>query len=133
MFITCGVVVTDGKQLLICHPTHGRMWDLPKGRQEPNETDIETAVREAREETGLEIDPAELVDLGRHSYKTGKTLSLFKWTVDEMPDPALLICTSMFKFHGKDIPEMDAFVVAPIATALEKVNRDLARILTEVL
>lgn len=133
MFITCGVVITDGKNLLICHPTHGRMWDLPKGRQDPGETDIETAVRETLEETGLVIDPTLLVDLGRHSYKPGKTLSLFKLVVDEMPDPALLVCKSMFMFHGREIPEMDAFVVASIPHALEKVNKDLARILMDIL
>ncbi len=38
------------KFLLMKHP---RRWDLPKGHCEPNETYLETALRETHEETGI--------------------------------------------------------------------------------
>ncbi len=132
MITTCGVIVTDGVQMLICHPTHGRTWDLPKGRKDPNELDSETAVRELLEETGIEADAHQLVYLGQYDYKKNKQLVLFRLTVKEMPDPALLICTSMFEMHGKQFPEMDQFVVTTKAIALEKVNADLARIIQSI-
>lgn len=132
MIVTCGVIVTDGKQMLICHPTHGRNWDLPKGRRDPGEEDADTAVRELREETGIEADPDRLVYLGEYDYKRNKRLVLYRLTVDEMPDPALLICTSMFEMHGKQFPEMDQFVVTTKDIAVEKVNPDLARIISTI-
>lgn len=132
MITTCGVIVTDGVQMLICHPTHGRTWDLPKGRKDPNELDIDTAVRELREETGIEADANQLVYLGEYDYKKNKQLILFRLNVKEMPDPALLICTSMFEMHGKQFPEMDVFVVTTKDIAMEKVNSDLARIIKTI-
>ncbi len=43
----------EGKVLLVKH-TYGRLnWELPGGGGEPNESPVETAVREVREETGL--------------------------------------------------------------------------------
>ena len=132
MITTCGVIVTDGVQMLICHPTHGRTWDLPKGRKDPGELDSEAAVRELREETGIAADAAQLVYLGQYDYKRNKQLVLFRLTVKEMPDPALLICTSMFEMHGKHFPEMDVFVVTTKDVALEKVNRDLAQIIKTI-
>lgn len=36
--------------------TGGMFWSFPKGHQENNETDIETALRETFEEVGLEVE-----------------------------------------------------------------------------
>ena len=51
-----GVVVvrdtSDGPRVLLLRAY--RNWDLPKGRLEPGETPLEGAMREAREETGLD-------------------------------------------------------------------------------
>jgi len=132
MITTCGVIVTDGVQMLICHPTHGRTWDLPKGRKDPGEHNVDAAVRELLEETGIEADAAQLFYLGEYDYKRNKQLVLYRLTVDEMPDPALLICTSTFEMHGKQFPEMDQFVVTTKDVAVEKVNYDLARIIKTI-
>ena len=42
---------------------HPGQWALPGGRRDPGETDIETALRECREEVGLELDPANVLGL----------------------------------------------------------------------
>ena len=64
--IGVGVVVwKDGKVLLIRRgksPMRGR-WSLPGGRQELGETAREAAVREVREETGVEIRLGALLDV----------------------------------------------------------------------
>ena len=64
--IGVGVVVwKDGKVLLIRRgksPMRGR-WSLPGGRQELGETVREAAVREVREETGVEIRLGALLDV----------------------------------------------------------------------
>jgi bis(5'-nucleosidyl)-tetraphosphatase len=55
---SAGVIVyrltPDGlKYLLIRHP--GGHWDLPKGKLESNETDLQAALRELNEETGISV------------------------------------------------------------------------------
>lgn len=129
MATTCGVLITDGNNLLICHPTHGSKWDIPKGRREPDEELVEAAVRELKEETGLVVDPDVLTYLGTKPYKPNKNLALFKHDVTEMPAVDDLICTSHFEIYGKSFPEMDNFAVVGINTALGMVNPDLARII----
>ena len=44
----------EGKTLLHCHPKLGK-WVPPGGHLEPNETPPEAAIREAKEETGLDV------------------------------------------------------------------------------
>src|SRR5437870_519917 len=39
-----------------CSPRGALQWTLPKGQQEAGETVPETALREVREETGLEVE-----------------------------------------------------------------------------
>jgi ADP-ribose pyrophosphatase YjhB (NUDIX family) len=56
-----GIVLRDGKILLVRQRRpYGTHWELPSGYHEPGETLEETAVREVLEETGIEIELAEL-------------------------------------------------------------------------
>ncbi len=57
---SCGAIVYRFKDnrlqfLLICH-VNGKHWAFPKGHVEKDETEIETALREIKEETGLDIE-----------------------------------------------------------------------------
>jgi ADP-ribose pyrophosphatase YjhB (NUDIX family) len=55
-----GVVIWRGDKLLLVKRGHAPRkgeWGLPGGKQELGETILQTAVREAREETGLDITP----------------------------------------------------------------------------
>lgn len=54
-------VFDDGRRVLLVHHNYGRHnWELPGGRGEPGESALETAVREIREELGLDVDPVRL-------------------------------------------------------------------------
>ena len=51
----CVLFDDDGRVLLVRH-TYGRLnWELPGGGAEPGESPDETAIREVREETGLDV------------------------------------------------------------------------------
>lgn len=61
-----GVVVWRGPELLLIRrgkPPRIGDWSLPGGMQELGETVRETAAREVREETGLEIEVTRLIDV----------------------------------------------------------------------
>lgn len=59
-----GVIVRKGDALLVIQrdkpPGAGR-WSIPGGRQEAGETLFDTAIREVREETGVEITPRHIL------------------------------------------------------------------------
>ncbi len=53
-------------QIVMVRPANKDAWTLPKGQPAANESLLETAARETREETGLEVAPGEFV--GQISY-----------------------------------------------------------------
>ncbi|MGB0571260.1 MAG: NUDIX hydrolase [Alphaproteobacteria bacterium] len=59
------VVLRDNRVLMIRRGREPRMgqWSIPGGKQEVGETWRETAIREVREETGVEIDIIGIVDV----------------------------------------------------------------------
>ena len=63
VFRECGGSV----EVVLCGLRRPRLWRLPKGTPDPGETREQTALREVREETGLEV---ELVDtIGSIEYE----------------------------------------------------------------
>ena len=61
-----GVVVWKDNAVLLIQrgkPPRAGTWSLPGGRQELGETTREAGVREVREETGLEVDIKDLIDV----------------------------------------------------------------------
>ena len=130
---SCGVLVTDGANLLLGHATHSPRWDIPKGIAEPGETFAAAAARELDEETGLIVSPGALRSLGVHRYMPGKDLAVFLWLPSAMPAPGSLHCRSMFCLpSGAAAPEFDRFGVFSWDAALAKVGRNMARVLAQL-
>ena len=86
---SCGVLIVRGepiREFLLMR--HADRWDLPKGHVDPGETEVQCALRELHEETGIPAADVELVDRFRftthyavRAKKTGaqydKTLVIF--------------------------------------------------------
>lgn len=109
--LSCGVLVFEREHgcLLLCHATGTPRWDIPKGLAEPGESARDAAVRETAEETGLALDAATLLDVGRFAYRRGKDLHLFAALIERV-DPAALRCSSSFvDRRGRPVPEMDRY------------------------
>lgn len=51
---SCGVVVVDNDKVLLIKHDQGH-YGFPKGHMEPGETEIETATRETKEETNIDV------------------------------------------------------------------------------
>jgi len=130
---SCGVIVTDGKLLLLGHATRSPRWDIPKGMVEPGESLSAAARRELLEETGLEAPESELRPLGVFPYLRDKDLALFVWMLPRMPDPAALACASHFAWKGSMLPEFDRFGLFGRDEALARVGKSLAALLAAIL
>ncbi|HMD36393.1 MAG TPA: NUDIX domain-containing protein [Vicinamibacterales bacterium] len=73
-----GVVLRDGRVLLVRAKPVPHDWVLPKGHIEPGETPQETAVREVREEAGVDATAdREVGVLEFESPKSGRVRSVY--------------------------------------------------------
>ena len=52
---SCGCIIIDNGKVLLVKQTSGD-WGFPKGHVEENETEMETAIRETKEETNIEVE-----------------------------------------------------------------------------
>ena len=60
---SCGFLIVRGhpiREFLLMR--HHDRWDLPKGHVDPGETEMQCALRELMEETGITADDIELID-----------------------------------------------------------------------
>ena len=131
---TCGVLVSDGAgRLLLGQATGSPRWDIPKGIAERGESWADAAARELLEETGLRAEPSALSPLGLHRYLPAKDLALFGWHPSPAPDPAALRCKSMVRLRdGRLVPELTRFVLLPWTEALQRVGKNMARVLSAI-
>lgn len=55
---SCGCIIFNGDKVLLEYQKHGQdtYWTFPKGHIEGNETEKESAIREVKEETGLDVE-----------------------------------------------------------------------------
>lgn len=68
MVICGGIIKKDEKYLLVQESHAGRkgLWNVPSGHSDPNELLTETAVRETKEETGLDVELTGICQIGSH-------------------------------------------------------------------
>ena len=115
--ITAAIVIINPRgDILGCHGTgkpHNMGFDFPKGFVEPDETDMEAALRELREETSLVLDDDQLIDCGVYPHNKEKNIHLFIHRTEIIPDPNNLVCQSFFILNDKEYPECDFFEIIP--------------------
>jgi 8-oxo-dGTP diphosphatase len=86
------VVVGDGDRVLVVQVSYRDGYALPGGGIGRGETPLEAALRELREETGLEPTSGELVELDRiraaEQFRRIETV-LFAWRPSSLPTPRI--------------------------------------------
>ncbi|HEX8395458.1 MAG TPA: NUDIX domain-containing protein [Longimicrobium sp.] len=83
--------VGDTIEVFLAHPggpfwrhRDAGAWTIPKGLVDPGEQPLQAAVREFREETGIEPQPP-FLPLGSIRQKSGKTVHAWGWEGDADP------------------------------------------------
>ena len=124
------LIVARSAELLLCHATGTRHWDIPKGLADAGESSAAAARREALEECGLALDLGALQPLGHFRYRPDKDISLHAVLIDRV-DAARCVCTSTFVDRfGRVRPEMDAFRWTPFDEVGTLCAKNMALLLT---
>jgi 8-oxo-dGTP diphosphatase len=76
-----GIVRRDGRIAVVHRPRYDD-WSLPKGKLDPGETWEEAALREVREETGLECSLGEELSSARYHDRKGRSKLVRYWLMD---------------------------------------------------
>lgn len=110
-----------------------RAWSIPKGEIDPGEKPLEAAMREFREETGLEPPASKLIDLGE--FEQSKRKRIMIWAAEGELDPEKVVSIT-FKLEwppgsGRevDIPEVDYAEWCDIPTASDHVIKGQVQVL----
>lgn len=129
---SCGILALNtAREVLLCHATGSRYWDIPKGGSAGDESGPQTAAREALEECGLQLNPGDLRELGCFSYRPGKALLLYAVLLERL-DTGLFTCSSQYRDQrGRMRPEMDAFRWTPFAEVPKRCAKSLSTVLTQ--
>ena len=80
------VIVDDGRVLLVRRGTEPMLgkWTLPGGMLEVGESLTDGVIREVREETGLTVEPVELIELLDRIYREGERVRYHSVIADSL-------------------------------------------------
>jgi len=53
---SCGCIIVKDKRVLLVYEKNRNFWGFPKGHVEEGENEIQTALREVKEEVGLDVE-----------------------------------------------------------------------------
>lgn len=126
---SCGFLIQSNGLYLLGHTTqppsylfnpHDSIWSIPKGIMDANETELDTAIRETMEETGIDVrdyydvSKSELIYTVTIKHKTIKVYSLIdvdrKFVNLDFKCQSLIHNPNMPEMEGK--PELDMFIWA---------------------
>ena len=113
------VVLDDAGRVLLIQRTDNDLWAVPGGAQEVGETSTEAAVREVREETGLDIEVTGLVGIysnPRHviAYDDGEVRQEFSLCFRARPIGGPLTSSSESKHvHWVEPDRLDKLNIHP--------------------
>ena len=97
---------------------HERAWSVPKGELEPGEDELAAALREFREETGLDAPPPPYRDLGEERQRSGKVVRLWATEADlDLSGFSPGTFTMTLRGRSVEVPEIDRIAYVPLEEA----------------
>lgn len=121
--IAAGAVVTrhGGREVLLVHRPKYDDWSFPKGKQEPGEHVVATAVREVLEETGVRIRLGRPLAQQRYGVGAGRTKVVHYWVGRVLGDPEVDGDVSGYVTNA----EISGVSWLPVAEAAGRLSYDL--------
>ena len=130
---SCGVVITDGENILLGKINGDDEWDIPKGLMDDGESYIDAALRELQEESNLVLDKGLLEVLGFFPYNPRKQLCLYRVKYKDLYeelDTKKMYCSSMVApgwpeisyWDIKQYDDVDFFCNERLAIVLKQVR-----------
>lgn len=130
---SAGVIITNGIDILLCHSTNNKHWDIPKGKIDQDESNLTAALRELKEETSITLEPSAVSFLGKFDYTKKKNLFLWLHLTNIFPDISTLDCITTFTDkNGRYKKEIDAYRVVNFDLAQSMVVPNLWKVLCNV-
>jgi putative (di)nucleoside polyphosphate hydrolase len=131
MDITCGLYLYNKatKKFLLGHATRSRSsWSIPKGLKDKGEDELQAAIRETEEETGLKISELDVENIYRLPpvvyKKQKKILASFLVMINTDLSDRKLVCHSLV---NGTFPEIDRFIWADAAQVREMAHEAQVR------
>lgn len=121
---SCGCIIEkDGKVLIECQK-HGTetFWGFPKGHKEGNETNKETAIREVKEEMGIDVEiicntPIKL-EYFIEDVKVNKTVYLFRAKMKSPTQEIKIQEAEVVDYKWVDKQKINDFLTYPLDIVL---------------
>lgn len=103
--VSAGTVIIQDNKILLAHPTGNKWTDsysIPKGLLKDGETYLEAAIRETKEEVGIDIDPRDIVS-GPHCINYVKKGNIVKKVYYYVVKPRLEIKKKDIKLQKEEV------------------------------
>lgn len=103
--LAAGFVIIQNNKILLVHPTNSKWkgtFSFPKGHLEKGENFLDAAIRETKEETGVEIDTKDITS-GPHFIDYVKKDKIYKRVYYYVVYPSIPISKKDFKLQKKEV------------------------------
>ena len=113
------IFFNENRELLLVKPNYKSYWLLPGGSADANESPRQTAIRETKEEIGLNIDAMQLLVVDYFTPPEGNNLKfMFYGGTLSVEQVASIVLQE---------EELDEFVFVPIEKALEMLGESMKK------
>lgn len=123
--LSSGILVKVNNNYAIGHVTHREWYDIFKGHVENQETILQAALRECKEESSIEFDAKDLTYVGFFDYTKKKDMVLFLGRKNDLKVEHMK-CTT---FLENGSPEMDGFEIVSFNEMISKVSKAMKNLL----
>lgn len=114
---SCGcIVINDKNEVLLIHHNAGH-WDFPKGHVEEGETEVQTAIREVKEETNIDVEVNE-----KYRYTTE-----YSPKEDVMKEVVYFLAKNISDDKEAQLEEVSEVKWIKFEDAIEKITYDTSR------